>query len=392
MHGGTRTAALGPHHSGRTTASTAVAVLAVVALVVGACGADTPTDGSAGGIEPRTLAAGSHPAVAVPTTRTPDATLDGRWDPNWLGSGEPVVFAFGGDVHFEADMVTMLDDPTVSMAPVAELLAPGDVRVVNLEAAITDAATPVAKQFTFKVPERSLDALASLGIHAVSLANNHGMDFGEQGLRDSLDARARAPLAVIGVGENDDDAYHPYLTEVRGQRIGVIAATQVLDTEFIPSWTATSDQAGLASAKEEGRLLAAVERWRPEVDTLVLYLHWGTERQTCPNPAQLSLAPRLVEAGADIVVGGHAHVLQGAGMLDGAFVAYGLGNFIWWNDLLPGAQTGALMVTATGRRIEGYQLVPARIRGWLPYQLTGAEAEADLAAFEALRGCTDLDP
>lgn len=379
-------------HIVRLRVSIAAAVLTLCASGLSACGTDDDLAAEVGAPPTRPLAAGSHPAVVTPTTRVPQQPQAGRADPDWLGSGEPVVFGFGGDVHFEDAMLSFLDEPLASMGPVAELLAPADVSVVNLEAAITDGDAAVDKEFTFKVPERSLEALAALGIDAVSLANNHGMDFGEQGLRDSLDARARAPLAVIGIGEDEDDAYAPYLTEVRGQRIAVIAATQVLDTQFTASWTATPDQAGLASAKEEERLLAAVERWRPEVDTLVLYLHWGTEGERCPNAAQLALAPRLVAAGADLVVGGHAHALQGAGRLDGGFVAYGLSNFIWWHDRVPGAQTGALLVTATGRRIDGYDLVPARIRGSVPQPLSGTEAETERAAFDALRACTNLSP
>ena len=96
---------------------------------------------------------------------------------------------------------------------------------------------------------------------------------------------------------------------IKGQRIAVIGATQVLDDNLITAWTATDTQAGLASAKEVPRLVAAVQAARATNDTVVVFLHWGVEKQTCPSASQQELARTLVDAGADIVVGGHAHRL-----------------------------------------------------------------------------------
>ena len=100
-----------------------------------------------------------------------------------------------------------------------------------------------------------------------------------------------------------------------------------------------------------------------------MFLHWGIETQTCPSPDQQQLARTLVDAGADIVVGGHAHRLQGGGRLDAAFVGYGLGNFAFYARGGPGAQTGVVLVTATGRDIDAYEFVPAVISNGVPQPL-----------------------
>jgi poly-gamma-glutamate synthesis protein (capsule biosynthesis protein) len=107
---------------------------------------------------------------------------------------------------------------------------------------------------------------------------------------------------------------------------------------------------------------------------------------------QQGLAPVLLEAGADILVGGHAHRVQGAGRMGDGFVAYGLGNFVWFNEMEANGDTGALLVTATGRRIDGYEWRPARIRNGVATLSEGAERDAGLARWEELRTCSGLAP
>ena len=132
----------------------------------------------------------------------------------------------------------------------------------------------------------------------------------------------------------------------------------MLDDELITAWTATTTQAGLASAKRVDRLVQAVAEARVNADTVVVYLHWGVARNDCPVERQQTLAQALTDAGADIVVGGHAHRLQGAGMLGSTFVGYGLGNFAF-TAISPGSErTGVVRVTVTGRHVDGYEFLP----------------------------------
>ena len=179
---------------------------------------------------------------------------------------------------------------------------------------------------------------------------------------------------------------------MRGQRIAVIAATQVLDGDLITAWTATATHGGLASAKRVDRLVEAVRAARAMSDTVVVFLHWGTETTTCPNADQQRLARTLAAAGADLIVGGHAHRLQGAGHLGDALVAYGLGNFLFGASTPEAARTGVLEVTVSGRRVDGYRWVPGRISGSVPRPLTGSDATAAVAQWDALRTCTGLAP
>ena len=337
-------------------------------------------------------------AAPRPTTTTstiPPTTTTVR-DPR-RGNGQPVTFAFGGDSHFEGALRTKLDaDPNTVLAAIAPTLSLADFAMVNLETAITEGGTKATpKEFNFRAPATALDALRAAGVDATTIANNHGMDYGADGLADSLAARAAKQFPVIGLGANAAEAYTPLLQEIKGQRIAVFAATDVMGEEWVSSWTATDTQPGLASTKYEAqaRMVAAIQAVRPAVDTVVVMLHYGVERMGCATPRQQEIANALVAAGADIVVGSHAHVLEGAGRLGTAFVDYGLGNFIWYNESGENGRTGVLFVTATGRDIDSYQWVPARIKGGVATPLpAGSEADAELAHWNELRGCTGLAP
>ena len=304
-----------------------------------------------------------------------------------------MTFAFGGDVHFEGILRSKLSSNAGGMfAPIAGELSGADIAMVNLESAITEGGTPDPKNYNFRAPARSLDALRAAGVDVVTVANNHGRDYGAAGLQDTLAAKAAGTLPMVGVGANATEAYAPWRAVVKDQRIAIFGVTDVIDDALIGSWTATDTQAGLASAKVQDRLVAAVQAARKDSDTIVVYVHWGEEGATCPTPRQKELARALVDAGADIVVGSHSHRVETAGRLGTALVDYGLGNFAFYNEAGESGVTGVLKVTATGRDVDAYTWDPARIRGGIPTLLTGTAASSDVNGFNARRTCTDLTP
>jgi hypothetical protein len=304
---------------------------------------------------------------------------------------KPVILAFGGDVHFEGVLASKLAANAAGVLdPIEPVFRRADLVVVNLETAVTTGGSPTAKAFVFRTPAAAFAALRGGGVDVASMANNHGLDYGEAGLRDSLAAAKRYRFPVVGIGLNAKQAYRPFRRTINGQRIAVIGATQVLDDELISAWTAGPAKPGLASAKDVPRLLQEVRAARKTSDTVVVFLHWGIELEQCPSSDQRTLAKQLVAAGADVVVGGHAHRIQGAGLMGPALVGYGLGNFVWYGTSELSTQTGVLLVTMDGRKVLGYRWQPARIVDGVPRPLTGSERRRGLAAWQALRGCTGL--
>jgi poly-gamma-glutamate capsule biosynthesis protein CapA/YwtB (metallophosphatase superfamily) len=368
--------------------SAVLAVLAVVSalgvVLVGA-GRDAPEGADSIAAE-QPAASGEQPADEQAASEEP-AEEPGEKPAAAAPAGEPVTLAFGGDVNVEGAARALLSG---GLDPVAPILSAADLAVVNLETAVTGRGERADKQYAFRGPVSTFTALRDAGVDVATMANNHGMDYGVTGLRDSLAAARETGMPVVGIGLDEQQAYAPHVATVRGQRIAVLGATQVLDAAFIEPWTARGDKPGLASAKREQRLLKEVRAAREQADTVVVYLHWGRELQSCPTDVQQDLARRLVDAGADVVVGTHAHVLLGGGYLDDAYVDYGLGNFAFAAHRTETARTGVLTLTVQGRAVTEARWTPAVIRSGMPVPLEGAAAEESLRYKQQLTGCTGL--
>ena len=305
--------------------------------------------------------------------------------------------AFAGDVHFEAQLRSRLNDPSTALAPVAAQLSVADLTVVNLETSIGASGTPEPKRFTFQAPAEALDALAAAGVDVATMANNHGMDFGQDGLSDTLATiAADPPLKVIGIGSNAAEAFAPAVVDVRGTTVAVIGAHSADDPTADPTeqWAAGDDTPGVAVVRDPARLAEAVQSAGEAADVVVVFMHWGIQGDRCPSPSQVETARILADAGADIVVGSHAHVVQGSGLLGDTFVAYGLGNFVWYNPGTgDGSMTGVLTVTVDDGKVVAEQWLPARIQSnGLPRFAEGADAQTLTAEFTQRRGCADLAP
>ena len=306
----------------------------------------------------------------------------------------PFTIAFGGDVHFEGVIRPQLDaNPDQALAPIAAMLQSADIAMVNLETAITTRGTKAPKEFNFRAPPTAFRALRGAGIDVVTMANNHGVDYGSVGLEDSIAAAASTSFPAVGIGHNEAEAYAPWRTVIRGERVSIIGATDVLDANLELSWTASATRGGLASAKRRDRLVAVIRAERIHADTLIVYLHWGAEMRSCPTNAQTNLARALVDAGADVIVGSHAHVLLGGGHLDNAYVDYGLGNFVFYTHGGITARSGVLTLTIMGRTTTASTWQPATIqRGIARPTPPGAATARALDAWTAARGCTGLAP
>jgi poly-gamma-glutamate synthesis protein (capsule biosynthesis protein) len=372
-----------------------------------ACSGNHP--GATGHPGDRALA-GHSTGFSVPRPTSPIAT--DQPNPNEFvargprGSGQTVSFAFAGDSQFvdlqdtEAGAIStgvpvladqLRADPSTVLAPIAPIFLGVDLAMVNLETAITDRGEPVTgKAYHFRSPAESFVALKAAGVSVVNMANNHALDYGPVGMADTFDAIAASKLPVVGIGHDATEAYRPYQTVIKGQRIAIFGAVDWLEPALVPQWSATDRQPGLAFSIDRTRLVAAVTETRPVVDTLVTFLHWGTEETHCASAEQQRLAQSLLAAGADIIVGSHAHRVFGAGRVGTSLVAYGLGNFVYFREDGESGRSGVLLVQATGREVDAYSWVPARITHGIPIPETGAEAAADVTEWAHRRVCSGL--
>jgi poly-gamma-glutamate synthesis protein (capsule biosynthesis protein) len=376
-----------------TTGAAATALALLLAACTSPDAAPDPPD--AGSTVPTASATSSPGPSTTPEPGAPD-------EPRRL------TIALAGDVHFEGVLRRRLQDPATALAPVADALSAADLTIVNLETSVGSGGVPEpGKRYTFSAGPGALTALAAAGVDVASMANNHALDLGRGRLPSTFRAiRAAAtaedPLAVVGIGRNAEEAFAPVVFDVRGTSVATLAASvadQDPTADRTGHWAATDDRPGIADALDPFRLLTGVRRARRSADVVIVYLHWGVQGARCPSVDQRRLAARLVAAGADVVAGSHAHRLQGDGRLGGGYVAYGLGNHVWYS---PGdaatSRTGVLNLTVRPRtagapppRVVRAAWAPQRIGAdGLPATTTAADASDFRADREALRACAGL--
>jgi hypothetical protein len=275
--------------------------------------------------------------------------------------------------------------PEDLVGPLADVLRDADLAIANLDAPIAvDPGT-----VDVPAPAGILAALADAGIDVVSMANDRSLDLGPGGVYEMLAADEDLGV-LVGVGADEDDAYRPFVRDIGGHTVAVIGATQLLDAERIATDTAGPDQAGVASAKRVDRLVAEVEAARAEADTVVVYLHWGTEGETCPGPGQQELAAALVGRAPtwspvpapDVCRAPDVSVRRWSPTDSAGSSA----------DDPSDAGTGVLLVQVDGRDVLDIEWVPAVRTDGVPAPLQGDDATAAVAEWDARRDCTDLTP
>uniref|UniRef100_UPI000470495D CapA family protein n=1 Tax=Paenibacillus durus TaxID=44251 RepID=UPI000470495D len=244
------------------------------------------------------------------------------------GSGKTVTLNFAGDVIFASKVGELLKQKGYDYpyARLGGMFLQDDLSVINLETPVTDRGTEANKTFVFKSPPEALNALKAAGVDAVNLANNHTLDMGEQGLRDTLTNLSQQGIPFVGAGADSTQAYSAQYFNRKGMTIALLGFTRVIPEA---GWVAGKGKPGVASAYDSGPALKAIAEARKKADIVAVIVHWGKERENEPNAVQQSLGRSFIDAGADLVIGGHPHVLQGLEPYKGKWIAYSTGNFIF---------------------------------------------------------------
>lgn len=279
----------------------------------------------------------------------------------------PVIqMAAVGDIMLDRSLGYVIQEQNSPQYPffnVAPILTAADITVGNLECALGDIGEPAPKRYTFQAPPEAVTALQLGGFDVISLANNHAMDYGPEALLQGISLLQQGNIAPIGAGANLAAARAPYLTQVNGLTMAFLGYVDVpieasthFDTE---TWTATDTAPGLAWARPEW-ITEDVTAVRPAADLVVVVLHSGLEYIDEPGEEQMAAAKAAIDAGADIVIGHHAHILQGIEFYNGGVIVYGLGNFAFEIDGNP--STAILNVWLDPNGVRQLELIPAIIQ------------------------------
>lgn len=308
--------------------------------------------------------------TASPLTVAPPPTASPASTPAPPGQ---VTLAAVGDVMLGRGIATLIRErgPRYPWAEVAAVLREADITFANLEAPLTAVGSAQAKDFVFRAEPDSAQGLVWAGIDVVSLANNHTLDYGSEGLLATLEALRSVGVAYTGAGADGAAAHNPVVLTAKGLRVAFLAYVNVPD-DSVSGFSTRRVAAGPATQGVAWGTAAAIRsdvaRAREMADIVVVSLHSGYEYQEGPNQVQAELARAAVEAGAQLVLGHHPHVLQGLERRGGALIAYSLGNFIFDLDAtdyaqpgLPSTLSAILRVTLSREGVVDYQVVPVRI-------------------------------
>ncbi len=218
-------------------------------------------------------------------------------------------------------------------AHLATLTRKATLTFANLECPIASSGWSLpGKQITFRAKPQAIEALEHAGIDLVSLANNHILDYNEAALLETIAYLQKHNIGTVGAGKNWHEAISPLYLTVRGQKVAFFAATEMADLFFSYSYPrsfrATETKPGVAALQSQW-LLPAIAQARQKADLVVISLHWGIEDSSYVTPKQRALARELIDAGADLILGHHPHVLQGLEFYKGRPIVYSLANCIF---------------------------------------------------------------
>jgi poly-gamma-glutamate synthesis protein (capsule biosynthesis protein) len=212
-----------------------------------------------------------------------------------------------------------------------EAMQDSDILLMNNEFVYSDKGTPVAgKDYTFRARPEMADLLNVFGADGVSLANNHVYDYGEEALKDTFTILQEKGIPYVGAGNNLAEASGILYYVANGQKIAIVSATEI---ERTSSYTreATDGSAGVLKTLDPAKFLQVIQQAKATSDYVIAVVHWGGEGNLYPDSGQQRLARLFAEAGADAIIGGHPHRLQGTWYVGDVPVAYSLGNF-WFSD------------------------------------------------------------
>ena len=294
-----------------------------------------------------------------------------------------------GDVMLSRKVGRLMNEDGVDypVKKVADYLADADFTFGNLESPISGKGTKLpGKGIWFRAEPYTVEALQIAGFDLVCLANNHMMDYDEPALLETGEILDKAGILHIGSGANKEEAAKIEITEVKGVKIAWIAYSEMADLffsfEYPRRLRAEQDKPGINSYNIDN-ICADIESVRDKADIVIVTLHWGLEYQDYPQDYQTAHAHKMIDSGADLIIGHHPHCIQGMEAYKNGLIFYSLGNFIFDQDWSEQTKKGVtLKLTLNGFSWQDVEILPVYITEGQPTIATGETAKNILNSFK----------
>ena len=308
---------------------------------------------AAAGLPLASWLAACAPAAARVAPPTPVPTATATPDPTATPDTRPITVAITGDIMLARSVNTAMlaSNDRFPFNNTADYLRGFDFTVGNLECVVSTLGSPEPKEFTFEADPRGFDRLVQAGFDIVSVANNHSGDYGKTAFMDMLAHLPGHGIATLGGGANLAQAHLPVIRTLRATTLGFLAYCEIGPENF----AATDSTPGHAWLDPD-RIRADVAALRSRADFIIVFTHWGIEYQLTETDHQQAMARLAIDAGADLVVGAHPHVIQPYELYRDKLIVYSLGNFVF--DEMYGVEGlgNVLALTIQGPRLVSWKL------------------------------------
>jgi poly-gamma-glutamate capsule biosynthesis protein CapA/YwtB (metallophosphatase superfamily) len=287
---------------------------------------------------------------------------------NLFAQPDSIIIVFGGDCtlsgHFEDYVKENYSYPFKKL----NTLRIADIAMVNLENPISVRGKIIEKEFNFRMHPKYISILKDGGIDIVTSANNHVFDYGEDALYDTMRFLDSAGIKFVGIGKNIHDAREPVIFTVKNKKIAFLGYFG--NGDWYP---ATKSNPGTAP-RSKAFIEEDIKKLKGTVDYVIVNFHWGEESEEYPDEYQKDLAHFTIDAGADLIIGHHPHVLQGIEKYNKGIIAYSLGNFIFGGNGRKDYNSMLFKIKIIDDKIIP-EILPIRIKNWQPYLLEGNDKE-----------------
>jgi poly-gamma-glutamate capsule biosynthesis protein CapA/YwtB (metallophosphatase superfamily) len=274
-------------------------------------------------------------------------------------SDSTVTLITVGDISYSREVgrqVRAHKDLNYPFLKVKDILKNGDITFANLESPVTPGREIADGEMVFRADPGTEKALKEARITLVSLANNHTPNFGEESLKNTFNYLKNAKVKYVGAGNNDSSAYHPAYLEAKGTKFAFLAYS---DPALVPSnYEADEKRAGTAFMNVE-KMMEEVGKAKKATDFVIVYMHSGAEYTQFPSSSQIKFAHAAIDAGADMVIGSHPHVVQTMEKYKDKYIFYSIGNFVFDQMWSYETRQGLILkITFDNKQLSKIRIIP----------------------------------
>lgn len=289
-------------------------------------------------------------------------TLESSLSSELPAEDKAVTIILAGDIMLDRGVELKIEsnnDWKFPFLKITEDLQGIDILFGNLEGPISDKGTKIGSIYSFRADPKAIEGLKYSGFNVLSLANNHAFDYGRYALEDTFSRLKESGINYVGAGLNENETFFPVIKEVKGTKIAFLAYTN-LGSQY---WKATSESSGIAwiSEMDFEKIKTDIQSTKSQTDIVIISLHSGEEYSQNITNFQTDFSKMAIDAGADLIVGHHPHVIQKNELYNDKYIFYSFGNFIFDQSFSEETMRGEIIkVTIENNKIK--EVIPLKIK------------------------------